>query len=58
MSTSMSFPILETKRLLLRDINHDDAESIYQYLSDPDVIQFLEGNTDTFDEARVTFLGV
>lgn len=48
----MSFPILETKRLLLRDINHDDAESIYQYLSDPDVIQFLEGNTDTFDEAR------
>ena len=54
----MSFPILETKRLLLRDINHDDAESIYQYLSDPDVIQFLEGNTDTFDEARVTFLGV
>ena len=52
MSTSMSFPTLETKRLLLRDMNHDDAESIYQYLSDPDVIQYLEGNTDTLDEAR------
>lgn len=48
----MSFPILETKRLLLRDINQEDAESIYQYLSDIDVIQYLEGNTDTLDEAR------
>lgn len=37
---------------MLRDINHDDAESIYQYLSDPDVIQYLEGSTDTLDEAR------
>lgn len=30
----------------------DDAESIFQYLSDTDVIRYLEGNTDSVEEAK------
>ena len=51
MNTFEKFPVLETKRLLLRELNIDDAENIYQYLSDSDVIRYLEGNTDTLEEA-------
>lgn len=52
LNTLMNFPILETERLLLRELKTDDAESIFQYLSDKDVIRYLEGNTDTVEEAR------
>jgi ribosomal-protein-alanine N-acetyltransferase len=38
------FPLLITKRLKLRKIKQDDAESIFSILSNPDVI-----NYDTFD---------
>ncbi len=31
------FPILETERLILREIVTEDAESIFHYLSDADV---------------------
>lgn len=46
------FPELETKRLILRELKMNDAEAIYTYLSDPDVIKYLEGNTDSIEEAQ------
>lgn len=46
------FPTLETDRLILRELNTNDAEAIFHYLSDEDVIRYLEGNTNTIDEAR------
>jgi ribosomal-protein-alanine N-acetyltransferase len=49
---SKVFPIIETKRLLLREIIISDAPAIYQYLSDKDVIKYLEGSTDTISEAE------
>ncbi len=52
MSALIDFQTLETDRLMLREITQDDAEAIYQYLSDKDVIRYLEGNTDNLDEAR------
>jgi ribosomal-protein-alanine N-acetyltransferase len=48
----INFPIIETKRLILREIINDDAEAIYQYLSDEDVNRYLEGNTDSVEEAE------
>lgn len=47
-----NFPILETERLILREIVTEDAESIFHYLSDADVIQYLEGSTDSVEEAE------
>ncbi len=46
------FPTIETDRLLLREITLADAPAIYQYLSDKDVIKYLEGCTDTISEAE------
>lgn len=46
------FPLLRTDRLILRALNADDAEAIYHYLSDEDVIRYLEGNTDSIQEAQ------
>ena len=34
------FPILETERLLLREIVTEDAPTIYQTLSNPEVVRF------------------
>ena len=34
------FPIITTERLILREMNQEDAESIYKILSDPDVIKY------------------
>ena len=34
------FPVLETERLLLREITHDDAEGIFACFSNDDVIRF------------------
>lgn len=34
------FPEIITDRLILREINQEDAESIYKILSDPDVIKY------------------
>lgn len=46
------FPVLETDRLVLREIRIDDAETIYNYLSDSEVIKYLEGSTDSIEEAK------
>ncbi|TDL82771.1 GNAT family N-acetyltransferase [Peribacillus frigoritolerans] len=35
------FPIIETKRLILREVTLDDAEDIYSYLSDQDVVKHM-----------------
>lgn len=47
----LNFPILETKKLISREIINEDAEDIYQYLSDADVNRYLEGSTDSVEEA-------
>ncbi len=49
--STLNFPTLETERLFLREIISDDAETVFQYLSDRDVIDYLEGNTDSIEEA-------
>lgn len=36
----MVFPRLVTERLVLREINHEDAESIFAILNSPDVIKY------------------
>lgn len=36
------FPILETERLILRQLQADDASELYAYYSDPDVYQYLD----------------
>ncbi|HKM34653.1 MAG TPA: GNAT family N-acetyltransferase [Lachnospiraceae bacterium] len=46
------FPVLETNRLVLREIRINDAEAIYDYLSDSEVIKYLEGSTDSIEEAK------
>ncbi|MCA1320985.1 GNAT family N-acetyltransferase [Bacillus tianshenii] len=37
----MTFPILETERLILRQVTQDDAGSLLTYLSDPDVMKHV-----------------
>lgn len=37
----MTFPILETERLILRQVTENDAESILTYLSDPAVMKHV-----------------
>ena len=34
------FPVIETDRLILREINRDDAEDIFKYLSDQNVMKY------------------
>lgn len=36
------FPALETERLILRQLQSDDASDLYAYYSDPDVYQYLD----------------
>lgn len=36
----ISFPILETKRLILRQIQQNDIQNIYNGLSNPEVIKY------------------
>jgi len=35
-----AFPILETERLILRQVTKDDANSLLKYLSDKEVMQY------------------
>lgn len=35
------FPVLETKRCLLREVSDDDAEALFRILSSPDVSRYL-----------------
>lgn len=38
----MTFPILETKRLVLREITMADAESLFAFFSDREVMQYYD----------------
>lgn len=42
--------VLETKRLVLREMNKDDYEALYAVLADSDIMQHYPY---TFDEKRV-----
>jgi len=49
----MSFPILETKRLVLRQITMADAEDLYSFLSDREVMRYYDCEAlSSMDEAR------
>lgn len=37
--TVKEFPIIETKRLRLREVNFEDAKDMLPYLSDQDVVK-------------------
>ncbi len=50
-----AFPILETDRLILRQVTQDDANSLLKYLSDKDVMKHvglepLKSIDDALDE--------
>lgn len=50
-----TFPIIETKRLLLRKVTSEDAMSIYKYLSNKEVMKYVglepyKSVEDTLDE--------
>lgn len=34
------FPVLETERLILREVKQEDAKSVFQYLSDEEVMKY------------------
>lgn len=38
----IDYPNIETKRLLLRELNLLDSESIFRHFSDPDVTRFMD----------------
>ena len=40
-----SFPVLETERLILRDMRLEDAEAMFAYASDPEVTRHLDWET-------------
>ncbi len=42
--------VLETKRLIIREMNMDDLDALYAVLADPDIMQHYPY---TFDEERV-----
>lgn len=48
-----TFPVLETERLILRDLTHEDAPAIFRNFSDPDVAKwFFEKPLTDIDQAR------
>lgn len=40
-----SLPVLETERLLLREIRHDDVDALYALFSDPEVTHYIDLET-------------
>lgn len=47
------FPNLETERLILREITHDDAEGIFACFSNDNVTRFYgQDSLETVDQAR------
>ncbi|GIO24491.1 GNAT family N-acetyltransferase [Oceanobacillus sp. J11TS1] len=41
------FPVLETERLLLREMKKEDLQDVYDYASDPELTTFLTWETHT-----------
>lgn len=49
----MTFPMLETQRLVLRELTAADAEQVFEVFSDPAVMQFYDCEAfTTVDEAK------
>ncbi|QJD82784.1 GNAT family N-acetyltransferase [Cohnella herbarum] len=46
----MSFPILETERLILRQLRHEDAVDLFDYFSKDEVTEFYD--LDSFTELK------
>ena len=46
----MRTPILETERLILRELTENDFDALYEVLADSDIMQHYPY---TFDESRV-----
>lgn len=46
------FPILNTHRLFLREINLDDLERIYYFRSDPVITQYVKRPPQTLESAK------
>lgn len=35
------FPMIETERMILREVTNEDADDMFKYLSDPDVVKHM-----------------
>lgn len=46
------FPIIETQRLRLRQLDYNDVPTVKEYLSDPDVVRYIEMSLDTIEKAK------
>jgi ribosomal-protein-alanine N-acetyltransferase len=44
--------IIETKRLILREVNHGDAESIFELFSEPEVMKYFSNTPRSIEEAH------
>jgi len=51
-----NFPILETRRLLLRKLNLNDVDDIFEYGSDPEITKYLLWNTHESIEDSLDFV--
>ena len=49
---SESFPVLETQRLLLRELQPSDAEAAFQFYSDPDVMRYYDVPMTRLEDVR------
>lgn len=50
------FPVLETARFVLRELRADDAEAMYGYFSDPEVMKYYDLETFTEQEQAQAML--
>ena len=50
------FPILETKNLILRKLNHQDAEDLFEMRTDPKVIEHVDSKLDQTKEDTIAYI--
>ncbi len=50
------FPVLTTERLVLREINHDDAEEMFRYRSDKRIMQFIHRPVMTSPDEAIPYI--
>ena len=50
--TTVDFPIIQTKRLLLRKFIASDLENVYKGLSDPEIIKYYGVNYKTLEDTK------
>lgn len=55
-SPFIPFPVLETERLLLREMKKEDLQDVYDYASDPELTTFLTWETHKTLADTETFL--